>query len=65
MIVLNFDDLNEESQERILANSKKDVEVKYGLDMMHYAKDSCENYERLLEEEAMRNLYNYKFCFKI
>ena len=37
MIYLNFTDLNEETQERLLANSKEDVKEKHGKDIMDYA----------------------------
>ena len=37
MIYLNFTDLNEETQERLFANSKEDVKHKYGKDIMDNA----------------------------
>lgn len=65
MIYLNFTDLSEETQERLLANSKEDVKIKYGKDLMDYATKHNTNLDRMLEEEAMRNLYSYTYAFNI
>ncbi|TNJ46096.1 hypothetical protein KFZ70_09040 [Tamlana fucoidanivorans] len=65
MIHLNFTDLNEEAQERLIASSKEDVKRKYGKDLMDYATKHNTNLDTMLEEEAIRNLYNYKYVFKI
>lgn len=62
---LNFNDLNTESQQRLLENSKNDVAVKYGQDIKRFARDHNLDYDELLEVEAMRNLYAYKFTFKV
>ena len=65
MIYLNFTDLNEETQERLLANSKEDVKHKYGKDIMDYATKHNTNLDKMLDEEAQRNLYSYKYIFNI
>lgn len=65
MIYLNFTDLNEETQERLIANSKKDVKKKYGKDIMDYATQHNTNLDTMLDEEAMRNLYSYTYVFNI
>ncbi|WP_431122742.1 hypothetical protein [Flagellimonas flava] len=65
MIYLNFTDLNGEAQERLLANSKEDVKKKFGKDMMDYATKHNANLDKMLDEEAMRNLYSYSFEFNI
>ncbi|RDK89143.1 hypothetical protein [Marinirhabdus gelatinilytica] len=65
MIYLNFTDLNEETQERLLANSKEDVKRNYGKDIMDYATQHNTNLDEMLDEEAMRNLYSYTYVFNI
>ncbi|RED44703.1 hypothetical protein [Seonamhaeicola aphaedonensis] len=65
MIQLNYNNLDEATQERLLSMSKKDVEKRFGEQLKNYAKKHYTNYHTLLEEEAIRNLYNYKYVFKI
>lgn len=65
MIYLNFTDLNEEAQKRLVAASKEDVKRKYGKDLMDYACNHHLNLDTILEEEAIRNLYSYTFIFNI
>ncbi|WP_114491765.1 hypothetical protein [Candidatus Ulvibacter alkanivorans] len=65
MIYLNFTDLNEETQERLIASSKEDVKEKYGKDIMDYATKHNTNLDKMLDEEAMRNLYSYNLVFNI
>lgn len=65
MIYLNYSDLNEEAKNRLLENSKKDVAQKFGDDIFKYAESHLSNFETLIEEEAMRNLYSYKYIFNI
>ncbi|HCO85850.1 MAG TPA: hypothetical protein DIT95_20305 [Arenibacter sp.] len=65
MIYLNFTDLSEEAQERLIANSKEDVKKKYGKDLMDYAAKHHNNLDRMLDEEALRNLYSYTYVFNI
>ncbi|MDP5232014.1 MAG: hypothetical protein NWQ38_16590 [Cellulophaga sp.] len=73
MVYLNFTDLNEEAQNRLLEASKKDVERKFGDSIRKYVKENYTCFETMVEEacpelsrmEAMRNLYSYKFVFNI
>ena len=65
MIHLNYNNLDEATQERLLSMSRKDVEKRFGEQLKNYAKKHYANYQTLLEEEAIRNLYNYKYVFKI
>ena len=65
MIYLNYSNLNEETKERLFQNSKKEVEQRFGNDIRNYAKKHFKNYDKMLEEEALRNLYNYKYAFHI
>ena len=65
MIYLNFTDLSEETQERLLANSKEDVKKKYGKDLIDYATKHNTNLDKMLDEEALRNLYSYTYVFNI
>ena len=63
MVYLNFTDLSEEAQNRLLENSKKDVERKFGDDIRKYIKENHTCFETMVEEEAIRNLYSYTFIF--
>ena len=65
MIYLNFTDLNEETQERLLASSKEEVKRNYGKDLMDYATKYNTNLDKMLDEEALRNLYSYTYVFNI
>ena len=65
MIYLNFTNLDEETQQHLIAVSKKDIEQKYGSDLKRYAKRNDMNYQSLLEQEAQRNLYSYDYVFNI
>lgn len=65
MVYLNFTDLSEEAQNRLLENSKKDVERKFGDAIRKYVKENHTNFETMIEEEALRNLYSYTYVFNI
>ncbi len=65
MIYLNFTDLSEETQNRLLEDSKKEVERKFGDDIRKYVKENYISFETIIEEEAIRNLYSYTFVFNI
>jgi len=65
MIYLNYSNLNEETKEQLFQNSKKDVEQQLGDDIRSYAEKHHINYETMIEEEALRNLYSYKYIFNI
>ncbi len=65
MVYLNFNNLDAKTQNHLLSVSKEDIESKFGDDIKAYAKEHYLNYDDLLEEEATRNLYNYKYVFNI
>ena len=65
MVYLNFTDLSEETQNRLLEDSKKDVERKFGEDIRRYVRKNHTSFEKMIAEEALRNLYSYTFEFNI
>ena len=65
MIYLNYSNLNEETQKRLFYNSKKEIEERFGDDIRKYAIENQIDFDRMLEEEAQRNLYSYDFVFVI
>ena len=65
MVYLNYNNLDNETQIRLIAMSKEDVEQRFGEDLKQYAKKHHVSYDTLLEEEATRNLYNYDYVFNI
>ncbi len=65
MVYLNFTNLDAETQERLIEASKEDVENKFGKQLKQYAKEHYLDYDVLLDEEAMRNLYTYNYVFNI
>ncbi len=65
MIYLNYNNLDAETQERLLQDSKRDVEQKFGNDLKAYAIENHLDYETILDEEATRNLYSYHYVFNI
>lgn len=65
MIYLNYTNLDKETQERLLSMSKEEVENRFGKQLKNYAQQQDVNYDILLEEEAIRNLYNYDFVFNM
>ena len=65
MVYLNYNNLDEDTQKRLIASSREDIENKFGKDLKAYAKEHHLNYEILLQEEAIRNLYNYRYVFNI
>lgn len=65
MIYLNYNNLDAETQNQILSVSKEDIENRFGNDLKIYAQEHDLDYDALLDEEATRNLYNYKYVFNI
>jgi len=65
MVYLNYNNLDVETQQRLLEDSKKVVEQAYGEELKSYAHEFHLNYRTLLEKEALRNLYNYQYIFNI
>ena len=65
MIKLNYNNLDEETQAYLHSLSKNDVERRFGEQLWEYAIDHQLDYDELIEEETIRNLYNYKYKFSI
>ncbi|QQX76497.1 MULTISPECIES: hypothetical protein [Aequorivita] len=65
MIYLNYSNLNEETQNQLLENSKKEIEERFGDDIRRYADENHIDFDTMLEEEAQRNLYSYDVVFVI
>jgi len=65
MVYLNYNNLDAETQQHLLSISKEDVESKFGESLKTYAKAHHLNYGVILEEEAIKNLYNYQYVFNI
>ncbi|MGZ0014626.1 hypothetical protein [Yeosuana sp. AK3] len=65
MVYLNYSNLDDETQERLVLVSKKDIEQKFGNELKRYAEEHHIEYDTLLEEEALRNLYSYDYVFNI
>ena len=65
MVYLNYNNLDADTQDSLLQNSKSDVEEQFGDDLKAYAKEHHLDYDVLLDEEATRNLYNYRYVFNI
>ena len=65
MVKLNFNNLDVETQEKLLTTSKVEIEKRFGKDLKTYALENGLNFDELLNEEAIRNLYNYQFMFRL
>tara|TARA_R110002033_G_scaffold8994_5_gene30795 strand:- start:159 stop:371 length:213 start_codon:yes stop_codon:yes gene_type:complete len=70
MIYINFQDLSMERQEELLKVSREDVEHKFGESIKKhidekYVDEDNQMYERLIDEETIKNLYTYNFVFNI
>tara|TARA_R110002111_G_scaffold90142_6_gene140394 strand:+ start:101 stop:298 length:198 start_codon:yes stop_codon:yes gene_type:complete len=65
MVYLNYSNLDDETQQRLLSISRKEVESRFGNDLLRYSKEQYANYDELLEEEVIKNLYSLKIKFNI
>ncbi len=65
MVYLNYNNLDAKTQEHLIAKSIKDIKQQFGDKIKTYAKQHHLNYDTLLQEEAIRNLYNYSYVFNI
>ena len=65
MVYINYNNLDNETQQRLLSVSKADIEQKFGTDLKQYAKAQHLDYDVLLDEEAIKNLYSYDYVFNI
>jgi len=50
---LNFNNLDGDTQEKLMEQSKKEVEIKFGSEMKIYAQENHLDYQEILEEEAI------------
>ena len=64
MIYLNYNNLDDETQQHLLSVSKEDIESKFGNDLKAYANEHHMDYDKILDEEAIKNLYTYTYVFK-
>jgi hypothetical protein len=65
MVYLNYNNLDGETQERLLSMSREEVERRFGEQLRNYAETQFLDYEELVEQEAIRNLYSYDYVFNI
>ena len=65
MVYLNFTDLSEEAQQRLLTISRSEIEKYYGDSIRQYAREHHIDVEKILEQETLRNLYSYTYVFNI
>lgn len=65
MVYLNFTDLSEEAQQRLLTISRSEIEERYGDSIRRYAREHHIDVEKILEQETLRNLYSYTYVFNI
>ncbi|MEM9866113.1 MAG: hypothetical protein AAF765_00385 [Bacteroidota bacterium] len=65
MIQLNYNDLSQEAQERLLTKSKADIQTQFGEALKKYSVENGIALETLLEEETIRNLYCYTYSFRL
>ena len=55
MVYLNFTDLCEEAQNRLLENSKIDVERKFGVSIRKYVTENYTCFETMIEESNLKS----------
>ncbi len=65
MVQLNYNNLDADTQQQLLSKSKQEIEQRYGKDLKAYAKENGLNSDEVLDEEAIQNMYNYKYTFTI
>ncbi|MFS4493528.1 hypothetical protein [Maribacter sp. 2308TA10-17] len=65
MVYLNYINLDGETQERLLEKSRREIETRHGRELKTYAAKNGLDYSELLNEEAIRYLYNFKFVFTV
>ncbi len=65
MVYLNFNDLNKKAQKRLIKISREEVTRKYGKSIQSYAREHQSDFKKIIEEEALKNLYSYTYIFNI
>ena len=63
MVYLNYNNLDGETQEMVLCRSKAEIDRKHGRELWIYAESIQLDFDVILEEEAIKNLYTYRFIF--
>lgn len=63
---LNFSDLNEETQARLIQEAIDDLEERDGKEELEQeAKEMNIDYDTFIEERAERHIYNFDYVFNI
>ncbi len=65
MAYINFTDLSEEAQNRLLETSKEDVKRKFWDSIRKYVTENYGCFETMIGKEVFRNLYSYTYVFNI
>tara|TARA_Y100000815_G_scaffold21250_1_gene18062 strand:- start:51 stop:308 length:258 start_codon:yes stop_codon:yes gene_type:complete len=65
MIYIKFQDLSEEKQEELLQVSREHVTHIYGESIQKYVDETGADYDSLIDEEMIKNLYTNHFVFNI
>ena len=65
MIYIKFQDLSKEKQEEILQVSREHVTHFFGASIRKYVDETGEDFESLIDQEIIINLYSYDFVFNI
>ncbi|TXN34959.1 hypothetical protein FVB32_10190 [Flagellimonas hymeniacidonis] len=65
MIYIKFQDLSEEKQEELLKVSREHVTYLFGDSIKKYVDKTGADFERLIDEETIKNLYTYDYFFNI
>ena len=61
----NYNNLDDETQQHLLSVSKEEIESKFGNDLKAYTNEHHMDYDKILDEEAIKNLYSYQYVFNI
>lgn len=60
MIYLNYNNLDDETQQHLLSVSKEEIESRFGNDLKAYANKHHIDYDTILDEEAIKKpIYIY------
>lgn len=65
MIYIKFQDLSLEKQEELLQVSREHVTDVFGESIKKYVEETGADYDRLIDEEMIKNLYSYDYVFNI
>lgn len=65
MIYIKFQDLSQEAQEELMQVSREHVEHLFGESIQKHVEETGADYDKLLDEEMLKNLYAYDYVFNI